>query len=221
MKTLAKLVMGLAVLAVCLPADGEILIYSKIMTSFEAEGQPIPDDGTDWAVDDARRTGYLILDVEYVDGQIVAVHNAVQIEYWREAWERYYRQIDHEFGVERFQVDGVVYWILEELSEEEGGLRFVILKGKARNANIGLGWAVQREVPYVLDGALLHRVSLDGYVYKRACSVSLRISLWWTRLANHPIIGDGSFEFAEQDIVKAWLERLRYREVENGNGNGD
>jgi hypothetical protein len=218
MKMATRLTMVLAVLAICLPADGEILIYSKTMTSFEVVGEEIPGNGPewDWAMDSGRRTGYLVLDVDYEDGEIVEIYDAVQVEYWREGPDKYYRQIDHTFDVNRVEIDGVVHWVLEDLTEEPGGLRFMIVEGRTRTTNIGLGWAMQRPVPTVLQGAFLRSASIEGYIYRRACCVSLRLNFWWTRLANHSAIGGQNFEFAEQDIVKAWLGRLRYEEVEDG-----
>ena len=219
MKTLTRLTMVLAVLAICLPADGEILIYRKTMTCFEVEGEEVIGNGPawDWAMYRGWPRGYLILDVNYVDGQIAQIDNAVQVEYWVEEGHKYYRQIEHTFDVNRVGTDGAVYWVLEDLTAEPlDGLRFMIVRGRTRNTNLGLGWGLLRPVPSVLRGAFLRRASSDTYVYRQVCySMSLRVHWSWTRRANSAIGGDQDFGYAEWDIVKTWLERLGYEEVED------
>lgn len=220
MKMATRLTMILAVLAICLPAHSEILIYRKTMTCFEVEGEEVLGNGPgwDWAMYSGRPKGYLILDVNYVDGQIAQIDNAVQVEYWIEERHRYYRQIEHAFDVERVEIGGALYWVLEDLTDEPlDGLRFMIIQGRTRNTNVGLGRGIQRPVAPLLKGAFLRRASSDTYVYRRVCcSMSLRLHTWWTRRANSFVIGNQDFEYAEWDIVKTWLERIGYEEVEDG-----
>ena len=220
MKTLTGITMVLGVLAICLPAHSEILIYRKTMTCVEVEGEEVLGNGPewDWARYSGRPRGYLILDVDYEDGRIAQINNAVQVEYWIEGPRKYYRQIEHEFDVRRVEVGLGVYWVLEDLAEEPlDGLRFMIIEGRTRNTNIGLGWGILRPAPPLLKGAFLRRASSDTYVYRQVCSsMSLRVHWSWTRRANSPVGGDQDFGYAEWDIVKTWLERLGYEEVEDG-----
>ena len=236
MKKLAKLVMLLAVLAFCLPADGEILIFNKTVKCWWADAQRIVD-GVDWTwqVGDERITGYLILDVEYDEnGEIDYINSAEQVDYWREGRERWYEQEGEGYDVERIEIPGrtelappTVYWVLEDWdtwSNGSDGIWFVMLRGKARMVNIGLGWAAEekREVASVLEGCCQYWENwLDEepipdieYIEKEMCSETLRLHPWWTRLANDPEIGNGDFEFAVFDIVKAWLEWLGYEEID-------
>ena len=141
--------MLLAVLAFCLPADGEILIYRKTMKCFEADGEVVIDS-PDWTWDagDERVTGYLILEVEYDEnGEIIEINDAEQVEYWREPWseggDRWYEQFVEGFDVERIEIEDrwgrpIVYWVLEDWDTWEDGIWFVMHKGKARMVNIGL-----------------------------------------------------------------------------------
>ena len=233
MKTLAKFVMLLVVLAFCLPADGEILIFTKTGKCFEADGERELDDGEWlWGVWEERLTGYLILEVEYDEnGEIDYINHAEQVEYWREGRERWYEQFPEWFDVERIEIldrwdRPIVYWVLEawDTWEDEGeeGIWFIMLRGRARMVNIGLGWADEekREVAAMLEGCCQEWdwwEILDGpgteYIEKWMCCETLRLHPWWTRLANDPDVGDQDFEFAVFEIVKYWLEWLGYEEL--------
>ena len=263
MKTLTKFVMLLAVLAFCLPADGEILIYTKTMKCFEAEGEALDGDPFDWLwVGDERITGYLILDVVYNgDGTIDFIDDAHQVEYWRDGGERWYEQWWEGYDVERIEVEDrwgrpTVYWVLEDWWYDEIAngvaweyIGFAMYRGKARMANIGLGWteAERREVASMLEGCYLYfdwyLDEPDEYLEKGTCCVTLRLHPWWTRLANlywaayeedegvgwtftpfwwavggiaeEPFLIGGEEEPAgPYGIVKAWLEWLRYDEID-------
>ena len=83
--------------------------------------------------------------------------------------------------------------------------------------NLGLGWGLLRPAPSVLRGASLRRASSATYAYRQVCySMSLRVHWSWTRRANSPFGGDRDFEYAEWDIVKTWLGRLGYEDVDDG-----
>jgi len=226
MKTFAKLVMLLVVLAMCLPAQGEILIFSKSMNCFWAEGEL--NDGVDWYyAGEERITGFLILEVVYdYDGKPVEIAQAVQVEYWREGWmERFFEQDEEDFIIERIEVEGpwgrpIVYWVLDSIDNPaEDEVCAVMVRGKAAMSNIGLGWTAEqrREVASSLTGAALVLEIFEGEpdeIEKAICCVTWRLQSWWTRLANHPDVGDQSFEYAEWYIVKDWLLWLGYEEID-------
>ncbi len=216
MKTLAKLVMLLAVLSTCMPAQGEILIYAKTLKCFEAT-EIAPDY---WDVYDGSRKGFLILDVEYDQGKIVGINQAVQVEFGKDYDGKWFFQNYHEFGSERIVYNGVVYLVLEEFYTNEELLIFTF-RGKTKDMNIGLGRDEKREVPRRLEGFIIENYDVD-FLYKRICSASLRFLNRWTQQANNPDIGNQDFEYAEYDIVKEWLISRRYMEAEDaGQDHGD
>ena len=239
-KKLTKLAMLLVLLALCLPAGAQegntgILIYSKTLKCFEAEGERELDNGNEWLweAEEERRTGYLIIQVLYdEDGQIEEVGPAVQIGYWRNGRDRWYEFFKEGFDVERIEIEDragrpVIYWVLENWDtwDYDGvdGISFTMLRGNARMTNIGLGWAAadRKEVASILEGCVQYWERwLDEepepdmeYIDKSLCCETLRLHPWWTRLANDPDVGDGDFEFAVFEIVRAWLEWLGYEEV--------
>jgi hypothetical protein len=212
MKTLVKLALVLVLFALCVPANGEILVYSKIYHCWEA--WEVFDDGVGWAVDEWTQKGFLVLDVEYYQGEIVAINSAEQIEYWRGRVdgeiEKWYWQIKEDFIIERVDIGDEVIWVIEEVEAEEA-VGIVMLRGKARNMNIGLGRDNPREVARVLNGYIMY-IYLGEGIDKAMCTMSLRLHCPWTKLANNPDGCDQDFECAVFDIVKAWLERRGYQE---------
>jgi hypothetical protein len=194
------------------PAQGEILIYTKSMNCFEAmETEP----GI-WNIYDGSRKGFLILDVEYDLGEIVGINKATQLDFWKDDYGKWYSQNSHNFNYERIIDDDTVYLVLEDFVTNEDVLIYMF-KGKTKVIKIGLGKDEKREVPQSLEGVIIERYDVD-FLYKRICCASLRLSGNWTRHANDPDIGNQDFEFAEYDIVKDWLLRHRYNDDGQGNG---
>jgi len=68
----------------------------------------------------------------------------------------------------------------------------------------------------MLTGALLIAFQELEFTRTRICNVSFRLHTGWARLANDPDIGNQNFEFADLEIVKAWLEWSGYAEVRDG-----
>jgi len=236
MKMFAKLVMLLVVLAFCLPADGEILIFNKTMRGFFAEGElSDPNDiesPLDWDAGEETLSGYLILEVEYdANGLIVDIGDAVQVEYWMEGIHGYYAQFWHYFEVERIEVEtlyygDVVYWVLTDSFNE--GFEMVYLM-MVRGGNPWMlptdiyNWEELREIVFVLNGsALWFHLDWDGYslveAEKEIYDVSLYLNFWWTWMANGEFDTtkyDDPWDWAENGIVKYWLsEVLGYEEEE-------
>ena len=212
MRTSVKLVMLLAVLVICMPAQGEILIYSKVMNCFEAT-----EMFTDvWDVYDGVRKGFLIIDVEYDQNEVAGINQAIQMEFWKDKDGKWFFQEDHELDYDRIVVEDDVYLVLEE-SRTDNEIFFIMLRGKTKNENIGLGRDAQREVPRLLEGPIIEYYNLD-LAYKKTCCASLRLLRRWTRRANDPTIGNQDFEYAENNIVKEWLTRHKYNDIDQGNG---
>ena len=65
MRTWAKLVTLLAVLAFCMPAQGEILVYAKTLNCWWADFIEPAEDPNYWDCDTENIKGFLILDVVY------------------------------------------------------------------------------------------------------------------------------------------------------------
>ena len=218
MKTVTKLAMLLTLLAICMPAYGQgeidILIYAKTINCWEA--WEVFDNGADWEIDEEHITAFLVLEVLYNPdtGEILDILDAEQIDYWKVRRDKWYEQFEEEFIIKRVDVGDEVIWVLEQLdgdTEPEWG-EILMIRGKARDMNIGLGRNEKREVARTLDGYILY-LYLDEGVEKSMCTMSIRLLQRWTVLANDPDVGDSDFEYAIFDIVKDWLERRGYDEV--------
>ena len=217
METVKRLAILLVVLAICVPVYGQgevaILIYAKTIDCWEA--WEVFDNGVDWEIEEEHITAFLVLEVLYDDitSEIVEILDAEQIEFWKAGWDKWYWQIEEEFIIERVDVGDEVIWVLEQLdgdTEPDWG-EILMIRGKAREMNIGLGRDKKREVARTLDGYILY-LYLDRGIEKSMCKMSIRLLQRWTRLANDPDVGDSDFEYAIFDIVKDWLQRRGYKE---------
>ena len=82
METMKKLFALLFLLAVYMPARGEILIYQKTIRGFDCNSL-----NDDWDVVERHNRGYLVLEIEYEyveEVKIINVLNAKQIDYFNE-----------------------------------------------------------------------------------------------------------------------------------------
>jgi hypothetical protein len=209
MRVVTKLVILLAVLAICMPAQGEILVYSKL---YDCWGASSPDMLV-WDVDEWMQRGFLVLNVIYVDGDIVEVDGAYQVEYVRDGRDKLYWDYPEEFTIERVEVGGEVIWVLEYiLATETTEAEIIMVRGKPRDINIGLGRNEKREVARELTGYWLD-LQLGMGVEKQMCTFSLRLHSRFTKLSNHPDECNQSFECAVLGLVIPWLEGRGYEEV--------
>jgi hypothetical protein len=218
MKAVSKLAMLLAVLAICIPVYGQgevdILIYAKTIKCWEA--WEVEDDGVDWEIEEEHITAFLVLEALYDDltGEILEILDAVQIEYWKDGRDKIYGSFGEEYIIERVDVGDDVIWVLEQLygdTEPEWG-EILMIRGKAKDTNIGLGRDEKREVAKRLNGYILY-LYLDEGVEKSMCTMSIRLLQRWTRLANDPDEGDSDFDYAIDEIVGAWLTKRGYEEL--------
>jgi hypothetical protein len=246
MKTLTKSVILLAVLILCSSAHAEILIYSKTVKGFAAEGEGVFDlyDRSKmnwrWGTGELVDKGFLVLDVDIdPNTQIVEINDAMQIEYWKDGKIKHYEQISYNFEIDRIEVDKRTYWILRDIyAPENDQVLTFMAKGKVRMNNIGLGSREnRREIPLKLEGlalTFLQDSDDDGQsIYEEIFDVSLRLHQRWTRMANQywltydPYLDDYSpFEWAvggvDRDsqaygIVGEWLIHRGYTEGDRDN----
>jgi hypothetical protein len=246
MKMPAKLAVLLVVLALCIPTQAEILIYNKTIRGLVSNGEGVidPKDPNivtwSWDADEQIDRGFLILDVEIDpnDATVTGINKAMQVKYWKDGEEKYFEQTSYNFNIERIETNETAYWVLTDIfTPQEDQVLILMVKGKAKLCNIGLGNKEnRREVPLVFTGSALAFLQ-DEFddlesTYKEVLTVSLRLHYRWTRLANlywetyNPSVDYyNPFEWAEggidkegqlYGIVKEWLIRRGYFEVENG-----
>ena len=200
MKTFVKLVMLMAVLAICIPSQAAVLVYNKTIKCWEAE------DGVDgWEVSQDTVRGYLILEVVYdVDGEIDEILYAYQVEYYRnDRNDKEYSEEEHNFDVERVEDGNRVTWVLVESNADEGSDEILMLRGRARNVQIGNG--DPNEVARDLDGNHLAYQTGEGDQLQ-ICSLELKLDRSLTRSYNR----DGFDAFDALDDIENWLEDRGY-----------
>lgn len=195
MKIMAKLIMLLVVLAFCMPAQADILIYNK---SVKYEGVELGE-----TTDDLYRCsyrGYLILEVTFdPNGEIDTIDEAVQIIYWRDGQTKYTDDWEHDFDIARFEEGNISGYGLTESDTGEGYFYASMLSGRARDMDIG--FEDVNEVPQQLKGTTLEH---DTGNYSEVGSYNLRLNNSWTRFANE----EGyDAEDAYDDIVDMLADR--------------
>jgi hypothetical protein len=209
MKTMVKLVMLLAVLAMCMPAQGEILIFSKLYNCWWADSL----DLVNWDVEEWTQRGFLVVDVDYYLGEIVGINQAIQVEYWKDGRDKWYWYYEEDYEVERIEVGDEVIWVIEYIhADSETSAEIIMLRGKAKAMHVGLGRDAQREVTRSVTGNVLS-LDIGMGVEKEMCSFAMRLHSPWTRCANDPDECNQSLECAVLGIVVPWLERRGYEEV--------
>ena len=211
MKTMVKLVMLLAVLVICMPAQGEILIYSKLYKCWWADSADLEN----WNIESWTQKGFLVLDVDYdPNGEPNEIIDMEHVEYRKDGRDKWYWHYDEDYIFERIEVGGGVIWVLEYINATDTtSAEIIILKGKPVDMNIGLGGNAQREVVHVLNGYVLY-LDIGMGVEKEMCTMSLRLNGKLTRLANRPNGCDQEFYCALFGAAIGWLQNKGYREIE-------
>jgi len=208
MKMLSKSAIVLAILAICLPVHGEILIYKKTMKCLMASENDVL-----WDVDEEKDRGFLVLDVIYdANGAVSEIRDAEQIDFERNGRYKWYWQEEHWFQFAGIELEKSLLWVLMQKYSNEGGAEIFVMTGKAKDTRIGLGKDERREVAKTIKGDILADwVDSEGIV--QICTISLRLQTKWTKQANDENEGDQDFEYAINDIVKAYLEKRGYRHL--------
>ena len=199
-KILAKMVILLAVMAICLPVKGEILVYSKTLKCWEAT------EGENWDITKQTVKGYLVLDVTYNDdGEIEALNSAYQVEYGRNnSREKIYTEVEHNFDIIRVVVRNRIEWVLVETDSDDSGGEMTMVRGRA--AYYRIGSTGPNEVAKSLSGNRLGYWNDGGTENLVMCEWSLRFKEDWTRWINEDeqTIGEAL------DNIELWLEARGY-----------
>ena len=176
MKMMAKFVMLLAIVTICLPAQAEIVIYAKTIKCWEAwEADP-----NVFNVDEYTVKGYLVLDVSFnLDGTVDEINGAAQIEYWKEGRDKWY-SVNEEIWSGRRIANGNAGWVLQRMNNQETDQTdAVMLRGLAKYTDIGFGRNEKREIAQTLNGYGLY--NLDDL---RMCVWTLRLQSQWMKWSN-------------------------------------
>jgi hypothetical protein len=192
MKTLAKLVMLLVVLALCLPAYGDILVYK---VSIKVKGIDVDEDerGT------LKARGYLVVEADFGFGDI---YDSSLILYGKD---------DEGDKVQETFVDAIDYFIWLETSHgailDIGGVGEAVLTGKAKPTNVGtdekVDIAKKMTGNVLVDGVL----PLVGFDALGSGTISARLHSKWTKDANE----DGGIAFGVVvGIVELYLDDKGY-----------
>lgn len=202
MKTLVKLMILLIVIAVCVPANADILVYKKKLKCWSAY---YTGDDT-WGVGNVRIRGYFVLEVNYnPDGTLAEIVGAAQVDYWRDREVgRVYEVVDHNFDIVRIVDDRSVIWALVQRETDEGDVDIVMLRGTANE--IYIGNATNKEVPRKINGDQLFY--WDGGEWLVTCQWSLRFYKKFTEWSN---LDEDDLDDTVNNI-EDWLESKGYEE---------
>lgn len=203
MKKLSTIICILTVLMMCLPADGEIIIYRKLLKCWQAT-----EDGEQWTVSDQKIKGFLVLDIVYdANGAIDSIDDAYQVEYGKNSeGNKVYSSTEHDgLDVVRVQGDNSVEWIFVETDFSGDSGDITLLRGAAVSSRIGN--ADPNEVARQLNGKLLSYSPDEGADVFEICQWNLRLHQSWTKLANE----EGLNIYDALDlIIEFWLNWRQY-----------
>jgi hypothetical protein len=193
MKMAGKIAVLLAVLGLCLPSYGEILVYK-----YTNKGNEFKQKEGGWEARNQPETSYIVLNVNYDDYTIT---QAEVINYWRDRSGKWFDRGSVELELVRITYGNKVHWVImvkqadfNEAQELVGG-GFVMLAGAARNRNIGTGNA--REVASSLSGySLWDRIEEDGWRRIEMPKDSMTLHASWTSWANADDENKGHQDFA-------------------------
>ncbi len=208
-----KLVMLLAVLALCIPAYGEILVYktkAKILAYEYDDPEKLKE----------TYTGYMVLDVNLDDtGGLLEIEDKVDIWYWKGS--KYYL-VDYTFELDLWLLDLGSPWVVLSdfwsylyipIPPDEGyfGQIWAVTSGKGRETNIGNG--EKRRIAKSTKGHCL--CEQDGESFLGSGTVSSRLSTKFTRIGNRANECDGDFEDTV-DAITEYLEGKGYEDYYGG-----
>ncbi len=202
MRILLKIGVLIILFVICIPAQGDILIYNKTVKCWNAT----ETDG-EWTVESEKIRGYLVLEVTYdVNGVFETIEEAVQVEFYRDSNGKWYDTVEHDFDFARVVGDNV-QWVLVESTLADPEAEMLMLSGRVRTTRIGL--SEPNEVALALKGDLLNYDPAEDNDLLQMCQWSLKLNRLWTRWMN---IDDLDAEQTYEFLVTI-LETKGYDEV--------
>lgn len=203
MKALVRFSILFILFAVCVPAQGDIVVYDKTVKCWNAT----ETDG-EWTVENERLRGFLILEVTFdANGILESIDDSVQIEYYRDANGRWYDTVEHDFDFARV-VDGRnVQWVLVESTLDDPEAQMLMLSGKVRNTSIG--FADPNEVAMRLEGDLLNYDPAEDNDLLQVCQWKMKLDRLWSKWANE----DAMDAEAIYEVLVTILVSRGYEEV--------
>jgi hypothetical protein len=206
METMKKFLIVPFFLAICIPANGEVLIYKKTIKGIDCDALD-----EQWEILEKNNRGYLVLEVTYDYGEeeeTIDIVNAVQIDYFKDGQDKWYEVDEHSFGIIRADYNGKVLWILTESQIDQGvGIEILMLRGPAVDSKIGLGKDEPREIPKRLQGNNLSDQHLSLSHVIDTWSILLRLHSQWTKIANNPKRMNGNFDDVVADIKVGLIDK--------------
>jgi len=184
--------MLLAVLVLCMPSYGYILVYKMTMSGTKAMWETT-DDTEGWLLQKASGVGYLVLDVDEDDPSVL--YNVQYVDYRTETWEDHTKHKVYEMwttGVEFTQsiLPGLppkkdIASINVDLSTESGTTSGGKLLGTVKSTDIGTG--EKKDVATSLKGACAWESYEDDTLNESGYgTLSLTLDSKWTKTANNP-----------------------------------
>jgi hypothetical protein len=208
MKTSRKIAVLLAVLGLCLPSYGEILIYkfSETDTYFQQNSQ-------EWQMRKEVNRGYVFFEVDYTDNTIT---QGEAIGYGKGEAGKWFQSTPAGLELVRVDSGDKVQWVFvgkEVTSAAEEAVRgqFIMVAGRARNRNIGVG--ENREVASTLAGYILEDADRDAGRSIQMSKLTLALYSAWTSWANGDGPDEGNQDFdATRQMIKEYLIGKGYTE---------
>jgi len=199
------------VLAFCLPAYSEILIYEYTTTgTYYGRRNGI------WNVEIEDDRGYEVIEVTYNADGTININQALYIEYWGDNDGKWFRVVESgvDLEIERVEFGGEVEWLFLDRDIEDTEIHLATLAGKAHDRDIGK--EDKREVATKLNGYDLEvrrNPLAERDFYCEMEEVTVLLQSRWTKYANDDEKGLAQNYAAAVQYVKDELEKRGYQEV--------
>ncbi len=209
MKFLIKLIVILLFFVLYSQADADILIYKLSITGYDFNGV-----SGDWEGIQRKDRGYLVLDIRYDDPEdTINVVEAREIIYWKDGEDYLFRVYDRDYQITRVLYRDTIWWFLTGSYADAVEVQAMISKGQSKDIAIDFVKDVTVEVASQLTGRNISDSQLGPGHYIDIWSTKYRFYQQWTKLANNENNGNGDFDYAVDEIVKAYLIRRGYQQT--------
>lgn len=187
-------------------ADADILIYTLSITGYDFNGV-----SGNWEGVQRKDRGYLILDIRYDDPEdTINVVEAKEVIYWKDGDDNLFRVYDRDYQITRVFYKDKIWWFLTGSYASAVEVQALIINGQSGDLAIDFDKSVTVEVASQLTGRNLSDIQLGTGHYIDIWSSKYRFYQQWTKLANNANNGNGDFDYAVDEIVKAYLIRKGY-----------